>query len=165
MSLKQKEAVFNTVLTVLAKSGRVYGETTPVTLSKEEKELVVEIVTAGISAGEVAIKAAAADKYGTKETLSTYVSGMVGNWLAKDVRLNGGVKHQPKSPGSRAGQGDPFIKNLRSLLKTTASVADQAKINEAIATRQTELNAAKTGAASKVDVSKIPADLRKSLNI
>jgi hypothetical protein len=164
MSMSQKEAVFSAISSVFAQSGRTFTDGEAVELSKEERATVTQIVCSGISSGDVAFSTDAATKYNTPEKLKSYVSGMVGNWLTKDKRLNGGGKYTPANPGSRAGQGDEVLKNLRALRTTTTDTDHLAAIDSEIENRKSALADAK---AKKVEVNydAIPADLLEKLNL
>jgi hypothetical protein len=158
--LSQKEAVFSAVTKVFSDSGRTFGAGTPADLSKEERAAVTEIVTAGITSGEVVFSDAAKAKYDTPEKIRNYVNGMVGNWLTKDTRLNGGEKYSPANPGSRAGQGDEIMKNLRGLLKNVQGNAEQeAAVLAEIEKRKTELAASKIKPIS-INRDALPESLR-----
>lgn len=162
MNLSQKEAVFSAIQNVFSQNNKSIDGT--VELSKEERASVVQIVTAGITAGHVAFSDEAAAKYDTAEKIKGYVSGMVGNWLAKDKRLNGGNKYEAKNPGSRASQGDEMLKNLKALRSQLTDSAHLSAVDEKIAERTNELSASKAKKV-EVDFSKIPADLLASLNM
>jgi hypothetical protein len=164
MSLSQKEAVFAAVKSVFAQSGRTFTEGSKVELSKEERATVTSIVTAGISSGDVAFSDEAAAKYDSTEKMKSYVAGMVGNWLTKDKRLNGGEKYTPANPGSRAGQGDEVIRNLRALRGTLTDASQLAAVDSEISKRQGEIKASKTKAVD-VDFDKIPSALLETLNL
>ena len=155
----QKEAVFAAVTSIT----NVDGNTA--ILSKEERAQVITIVAAGFEANEISMSEAACVKYlGNPTELRKYSSSLVNNWLRKDTRLNGGAKYVTKSPGSRAGSQDEMVKNLKAL---RASVVDDdkiAQIDEAIATRQAELKAAKAPTV-EVNYDLIPADLKSKLGL
>jgi hypothetical protein len=163
MSLSQKEAVFAAIASVFSQSGKTVGDE-KVELSKDERASVIQIVTAGIAAGTVAFSDEAAGKYDSEDKIKGYVGGMVGNWLTKDKRLNGGNKYQAKNPGARAGQGDEVMRNLRALRSQLTDTDHLSAVDEKIAERTAELSAAKVKKV-EVDFSKIPADLLATLNL
>jgi hypothetical protein len=109
--------------------------------SKEERALVTEILCAGFKAGTIALKDTPSNqaKLDDDAKLRSYCSGLQSNWLRKDKRLNGGIKYEPKNPGSRTGSTDPQVKAMRNLLaiRTDLSAEDkkeiQAKIDERVA--------------------------------
>lgn len=158
----QKEAVFSAIQSHFAATGRELSGS--VELSRDDRAAVTEIVISGINAGNVAFSDSAREKYDTSEKLRAYVSGMVGNWLTKDIRLNGGSKYTPANPGSRAGQGDETIRNLRALRGTLTDAKDIASVDAEIEKRRGELKTSKTKAVP-VDMSVIPSELKNRLNL
>lgn len=159
----QKEGVFSAVMTVLSEVGRSIVDGVAVELSTDERKNVIGIVAAGLADGVIALSAAAQKKYPTRDKLAKgYVPGLVSNWLRKDLRLNGGTKYEAKNPGSRAGQGDEQLKNLKLLMSTLEDAEQKAKVQEAIDARMKAIQEEK---ASKVtiDITKIPADLLVAL--
>lgn len=147
--LSQREAVFSAVCQVTGQE----SFDTAVTLSDDQRSSVISILCEGFKDGSVFL----ADTESNKEKLSNnsemrkYVSGLVSNWLRKDPNLNGGTKHTIKNPGSRAGQGDEQIKNLKALRTLFVSQGETAKIaviDAAIEKRNAEIAAER--AASKV---------------
>lgn len=158
----QKEAVFNAISSVLGTD--LSENKTRIELSKEQRASVTQIVTAGIAAGKVQFSDEAKAKYNTEDKIKGYVAGMVGNWLTKDTRLNGGDKYKAKNPGSRAGQGDEQLRNLKALRSTLTEATHIAAVDEKIKERSEELAASKVKKV-EVDFSKIPADLLATLNL
>jgi hypothetical protein len=162
MSLSQKDAVFNAIQSVFSQAGKsIDGK---ISLTKEERATVTQIVTAGIEEGSVSFSDESRVKYPTTADVKGYVSGMVGNWLTKDKRLNGGSKYQAKNPGSRTGQGDDVMRNLKALRDQLTNSEHIEAVEEKIKERTNELNAAKTKKV-EVDFSQIPADLLETLGI
>ena len=153
--MKQREAVFTAVCDVT-------GESTfesAIELTKEDRESVHSNVFDVFKAGDVDFKDAAKEKYNTDSLLNGYISGLISNWLRKDSRLNGNTKYVPKNPGSRAGQGDSMIRELRKLLKIHTGKPKQKEIESYIATRLTEIQATKAKAVS-IDYSQLPPELQ-----
>lgn len=146
--MNQKEAVFSAITTVKG-TDSFEGA---VDLSREERDKVSKLVAESFTKGEVTF---AEGKREGKE-LSTYVSGLVSNWLRKDDRLNGNVKYVPKNPGSRTGNGDEALKAMRTLLSLTADPKAKAEIQSEIDKRVELLKPKKT-----VDTSALPEHLRK----
>ena len=148
--LSQKEAVFNAITEVI---GRVpTEEEAALVLSANEKSSVRDILLVGFQTGTIELKSA-------QEDLKKYVNGLLNNWLRKDKRLNGGTTYRVQNPGSRAGQSDPMIKNLRLLKKQDGLSEEQvAEIDEAIAARLVEIKPEK--AKVEIDVDAIPEALR-----
>jgi hypothetical protein len=148
--MKQKEAVYQAITNIFELSGEGAVE-----LDRGQKHEVIEILTEGFKAGKISYDGAIpADK-----ELRNYCSGLLNNWLRKDTRLNGGVKYEPKNPGSRAGSGDPTIKALRQLMASgmLTSPEDIAEVQSAIDRCQAELKPVEKPA---IDVSALPEALR-----
>jgi hypothetical protein len=145
--VKQKDAVFAAVC-------EVRGSTefsTPVELTKEERASVQASLIAGFQSGAIAFQGDATDS--TK--LSSYVSGLVSNWLRKDKRLNGNVAYVAKNPGTRTGSGDESLKAMRTLLGATTDVDARLEIQAEIDKRVAELKPKKT-----INVEALPESLR-----
>ena len=144
--MNQKTAVYSAISEV-----KSFEDFTKVELSKDEKATVKSILVAGFEAGEIELTRA-------QDDLNKYVNGLIGNWLRKDKRLNGGVKHEITNPGSRAGQGDAMVKNLRILLSQTEDETAKVDIQAAIDGRLATIKPAT--AAKVVDPNEIPEDPR-----
>jgi len=143
LMLNQKESVFQAVLSTI---GEFDG---PVSLTKEQRSEVVDVVTQSILSGDTEFSDAAKAKYDTEQKTRTYVIGLVNNWLRKDTRLNGGTKYEAKNPGSRAGSGDPVIRELKKLL-SLADAESQEAIQAEIDARLAEVKSQKMVQAKKV---------------
>jgi len=154
----QREAVFNAVTSVV---GKFEGACSP---TDDQRAKVIALVSEGIVAGEVSFSDAAKKKYDTPTKVKGYVGGMVSNWLRKDTKLNGGVKYVAKNPGSRAGQGDDQIKNMRLLKKTLTDPKEISAIDEFITKRQAEIQAEKA-ANVEINYDVLPTDLLDTLGI
>jgi len=152
---KQNDAVFAAVCSVVGAD----GFSDAVVLNKEQRELVIGMVTDGIMSGNVDFSAEARTKHDTEAKVKTYVGGMVSNHLRKDKRLNGGEKYQAANPGSRAGSSDDMIKNLKLLRSQLADASDIASIDTAIEARLAEIKAL-TVKAVAIDVSALPEEFR-----
>lgn len=154
----QKEGVFSAIVELFGFSG---GKFVP---TKDQRKELIECVTEGIMSGFIEFSEEAKAKYVTKDDVRGYVNGMVSNWLRKDVRLNGGEKYVTKNPGSRAGQGDEVLKNLKAL-RTTLTEADHiAAVDLEIEARTAELAKSKAKTVT-IDMDKIPAELRAQLGL
>lgn len=163
MSMSQKQGVFSAIVAVLAEVNKSVLDGVKTELTDTERASVTLMVAQGLHDGDIVMSAEAKAKYDTVDKLKTkYVPGLVSNWLRKDLRLNGGTPYKAKNPGSRAGQGDEQLKNLKLLKQTIDDPAQQAKVQEAIDSRIEEIKKEK---ASKieVDMSKIPAELLEQL--
>ncbi len=146
--LSQREGVFNAVTNVMTEANKTIDGA--VTLTKEERAEVIEIVAVGIHEGEIAFSDEARTKYDTFDKIKKeYVPGLVNNWLRKDPNLNGGTKYIAKNPGSRAGAKDDYLTNLRNLKKQleASGIAEDDEqmdaVNTAITARLNELKIAK----------------------
>jgi hypothetical protein len=155
----QKTAVFNAVCSVLNQDS--FDES--VSLTKEQRATVIEMVTEGFSAGDVEFSESARAKYDSPAKIKTYTNGLVSNWLRKDKRLNGNVQHTIANPGSRAGAGDKVIKELKKLASTLTDPAQIAACQSEIDNRLAALKAEKAKNV-EIDMSLIPADLQDLVN-
>lgn len=156
---KQKDAVYQAVTSVLAESGKSHEDGQVATLNESERKQVISILANGFENGEIELKS-------QQESLTTYSGGLLSNWLRKDKRLNGDVTYQAKNPGSRTGQSDPMVKNLRILINTLpegseARSAAEDKLEARVAEIKAE-RAKKKG--QEVDMSVIPEDIKALLD-
>lgn len=145
--MNQKEAVFSAVVNVCGPVGD--GAVLP---TKEQRAQINLILFEGIRSGTIEMRTEKDDS-----DLRDYVSGLASNWLRKDKRLNGGVKHEAKNPGSRAGQGDDQLTALKGLKATLVDATQIAEVQTYIDARVAQLAAAK---AKPIDFSVLPADLQ-----
>ena len=154
----QKEAVYSTVKSVLAENGIEHEDFTKVEVPKEMKAQCIAILVTGFENNEIELKS-------QQENLKSYVNGLLNNWLRKDKRFNGNVKYKAKNPGSRTGQQDPMVKNLRILLSTLPEGSDAYEATkQRIDTRVAELKAEKAKAQVKeIDFTAIPDDIKALL--
>lgn len=134
-------------------------------ITKEQRAAVVDEVTRMLVEGEADISAEALAKYGDK-LRSKYVAGMVTNWFTKGKELNGGVKHEIKNPGARAGSGDAKLKQMRDLraqlVAMSASPDAVAKVDEAISARVAEIKASTAACGfNKMDFSVFTEEQRR----
>lgn len=153
--MNQKEGVFNAVCGVTGNDSFDGA----VELTSEQRAQVIEIVTQGFVNGEIEMSEAGRAKYADESKLKTYCNGLVSNWLRKDKRLNGGVKHQIKNPGSRAGSGDPVIKELKKMLDVVETDEHKAAVEHEIEKRLAAIKAEKAKSI-EIDESLIPDDLK-----
>ena len=157
--MKQNDAVFQAVCSVLDSK----SFDSAVTLSKEQRDSVVSIVTEGLMSGAVDFSNEAKAKYDTEAKVKSYTTGMVSNHLRKDKRLNGNTKYEIKNPGSRAGSGDDQLKALKTLRSTITDESTLAEIDEAIASRAAEIQASKAKTVV-INPDAIPEHLRHLLS-
>lgn len=168
MKQSQSAAVFAATMAVLADASIKFTEGMNVStvVSKDMKQSIYAILSAGFKAGTIALEDTPSnrEKLASPAKLNQYVSGLVSNWFRKDPRLNGGVKYEAKNPGSRAGASDPTLKALRQVMTqfkgTDKESAIQAQIDTRIATIQSEKAKHVT-----VDISVLPADLVAQLGL
>ena len=139
--MNQKTATYEAIKSVLD-----FTDGDQVSLTKDQKTEIKAILVNGFENGEIELN-------NPQEDLGKYVNGLINNWLRKDKRLNGNVEYKAKHPGSRAGQGDPQIKNLRLLKKTVTDETALADIDAAIKARLAEIKPVNT---PKIDATAIP---------
>jgi len=91
--MNQKEAVF-TFVTQICSSNNLK----PTELSREVKKDIVKALMVGFVEGSIQLFNTDANKskLADLKKLEEYCSGLLNNWLRKDIRLNGGVKYEPK---------------------------------------------------------------------
>jgi len=132
--VNQREGVFAAIQAVLAETGTEIHNNS-LEMAKEDLQSVVMIVTHGLLAGTIEMRAESRAKYPDEKSMKKYTTGLVNDFFRKDKRVNGGTKYEAKNPGSRAS--DPVIKELNKL-KTLHEGNDEvlASIDEEIATRQ-----------------------------
>lgn len=155
MSISQKEAVYNAVVSAVNDAGVSVESSYAQAVTKEIRANVVNILAQGFKSKEISL-----DKTFTEVAeLRAYCSSLISNWLRKDKRLNGGESHAPKNPGSRLGNSDPQIKALRSLLKVQEDEDKKEEILQFIDHRLKELNL-NNPKQSQIDYDALPAELR-----
>lgn len=155
--MQQNDAVFHAVCGALGQD----SFDSVVELTSAERDNVIQIVTTGILSGKVDFSAQAKAKYDTDAKVKGYVAGMVSNHLRKDKRLNGGMKFEVKSPGSRTGSGDDQLKALKALRSTLTDVDAIAEIDAAIHARTAELTSVKAAKKIKtINLDALPEALR-----
>ena len=136
-----------------------------VELTSDERKEVHALVMEQFEEHESLMTDEARAKHTTEAEMSSYVSGLISNWLKKDKRLNGNTVYQPKNPGSRTGQGDAMVRELRKAAAAFADDAEKlAEINGFLTERIAEIKAAKAKDV-EIDYSVLPEGLAESLNI
>ena len=160
MSTSQKQAVVNTILSVLKERGVDYEMKGEVKMSdiftKDDRNKVRDIITAGFIAGSIDISENAHAKH-VENGFITYTNGLIKNWVKKNPDFNCGEKYTPKNPGSRAGQGDETVRALRSLLKTALDDEMRDEVNQALKNRLEEISPKNT---IEINVDALPDHLR-----
>ena len=162
--LSHKDGVYNAVVAFHNDQGRSFEDGNHVEFSKDDRATVIGIICESFNADEITMSPEAKAKFTTPEKLKTYTNGLLSNWLRKDKRLNGGAKYVAKNPGSRAGQGDETVKNLRLLKKTLTDPTQITEVESSINARLAEIKAAKAPKV-EIDYDAIPASLRESLGV
>ncbi len=169
--MKQRDAVYNAITSVLKDSGVHFEDGTDVSplLTKELRGKVHAIVAEGFTSGTIEFDPTAANqaKLADEAKLNAYVSGLISNWVRKDKRFNGGVSYVAKNPGSRMGSSDDQLKTLRALRKQFAGTEKETIISEQIDRRVAELRAAtaKKPTVSAEQLASLPSDVLEALNI
>ena len=143
--MNQKTATYNAIASVID-----FEDGDVVKLDKDQKAEVKAILVEQFNNKEIELKR-------DQEDMGKYVNGLINNWLRKDKRLNGNVEYKAKNPGSRAGQGDAQIKNLRLLLKTDIDEEAKAEVQAAITARLAEIKPKNT---PTIDATAIPEEFR-----
>ena len=163
MKNTQRNAVFAAICNIR----QVESFDSPVTLTKDERGLVHQMVCEGFRSGAIEFENTPAnqEKLASDSKLSGYVSGLISNWLRKDTRLNGGGKYVAKNPGSRAGQSDEQMKTLRALAKQFAGTDKEQVVLAQIEKRKSELAAAKVKSVELTpeQIDALPADVKEAL--
>ena len=159
MSFTQKESCYAAVKSFLEEKGIPHDDGQEVVLDKDDRKTGMEMIAVAAMNGEMQFKDNSRVKYDTIEKMRTYVNGLLSNWLRKDTRLNGGNKYATKNPGSRAGQGDEVIKNLKALKTTLTEAEHIAAVDAEIQKRFEEIRSAKTKQV-QIDVTKLPESVR-----
>lgn len=117
----QKQAVYAAITAFMQENGRSFDDGDKVELSAEDRKTITTMIVTALDVGDMEFSSEARAKYDTPEKVRNYSTGLLSNWLRKDDRLNGGTKHSIKNPGSRVGQDDELIKNLKTLKKVLTS--------------------------------------------
>lgn len=162
--VNQKQGVYAAVVAFCEEHKIAFEDGMKLELKKEQRATVVEMVTKAMSEGEIELSPEARAKHNTPQKIKTYCNGLVSNWLRKDKRLNGGEVYQIKNPGSRAGQGDEILKNLKLLHKQLDDDEQKAAVQVEIDKRTEELQKEKIKNVAP-DYSHIPAELLEQLGI
>jgi len=156
----QRQGTYDAIVAFCSENGVHFEDGMEFTPTKEQRASIVLMVATAMEAGEIDLSDAARAKYDDLPKLKSYCNGLVSNWLRKDPRLNGNVKYEIKNKGSRAGSGDPVIKELRKLKKTlTAGSEELAVVEEEINKRVAVVQAEKAKKV-EIDVDQIPKELR-----
>ena len=160
MSFKQVQSVVHYTQQVLGDRFQV-GVDVKSYATKADIAEIANLVADSIQTGETQMSDEGRAKYAEGDKLLSYVKGMVKNWFLKSKELNGGVKHEYANPGSRAGQGDAKLKELRLLrkqLETAGNTEAMARVDEFIVARMAEIKPA--AAVREINSDLIPDELK-----
>lgn len=159
--MNQRKATCSTILAVLEERGVKYEQNgqTPISevLTDKDRADVCSALFAMFRGNQVEMSDEAKEKYKDDKALKNYITGLVSNWVRKAPEFNAGGKYTPKNPGSRAGQGDEQVKEMKKLLSQTSDPETKAVIEKAIADRVAEI---KPETSVEIDASKLPESLR-----
>lgn len=164
--MKQSEAILKYTNEVLEAEGIEFTEGTDVAkvANGDVRKQVTDLVTEGILSEEIDFSDKARAKYDTEAKVRSYVTGLISNWWKKNPKLNGGTTYKPKNPGSRTGNGDKMMKELKKAAKVYADDPTKlASINEFIEERRAELIAQKKKDI-EINFDVLPEGLAESLN-
>lgn len=168
--MKQKDAIYNLIVGAFATANIPFNDGMDVASTMKDKTFRASVqaaAEAGFLAGEIPFEDTPSnrEKMTTPAKLSQYVSGLISNWVRKDVRLNGNTKYAAKNPGTRVGSTDPQLKALRQL--ATQFKGDSlkfAEIQNHITTRVSALQSEKAKSI-KVDLSVLDPALVAELGL
>jgi len=109
---------------------------------KARRDFAVEQVRLGILSGEIGYNKDKTDE----KVVARYASSLVGNWLKKDVTLNGGVKYVPETKRGPQIKDERLIElnaNLKSLRAHGSDMTLISRVEDAITARKAQLAAEK----------------------
>lgn len=135
----QREAVYQAVISVLTEA-RIHledGQKAKSVMTKEHRAQVNTILALGFTSGSIELKDTESNRtmLSDPSEMKEYVSQLQSTWLNEDTRLNGGVDHEIKIPGS----GDRKLKVLRSLLAISTDQVDKVELKSHIRERIAEI--------------------------
>jgi hypothetical protein len=150
-AMKQVDAVVQAVKSIL---GDDYNPAVKVELSKDQRQEVIALISQGLSSDTIQMSAEAKAKHTQANTIKTYASGLLTNWLAKSKELNGNIDYAPLNPGSRS---NPQLKQALELKAYLESIGqDTTPVDTHIAT----LEAVKPTKTKTLDLSALPPELQ-----
>jgi hypothetical protein len=137
--MTQKEAVYNAITTVFADNGVTFppGFNAASLLTKSLRKAVMNQLVSDFQNGLITLSADANTKLSNAVELRAYVSGLISNWLRKDVRLSGGAVTKTTVRASSVQSTDPQLKVLNTLLKAQTDPVKIAEVQAAIAAYKT----------------------------
>jgi hypothetical protein len=156
----QRQATVETIISVYEEhTGKEYELNGEVIMNdvftKEMKQEAREYLVDNFQAGNIQYRPEFQCKVDDNSEINKYVNGLINNWLRKAKELNGGEAYEPKNPGSRAGSGDPQIRELKKLLTKVKGTAHETKVQAAIESRLEEIKP-----KVEIDTDLIPEDLQ-----
>lgn len=143
--LSQKDAVFQAVTGYFGSRFQNGMEVTD-----EDKKAIVDRLIKSYNDKEWEIKRG-------QENLAVYCRGLLNNHLARDKRLNGGKKYEPKTKGAPRATGDETAKALRALALTLTGEA-KAQVEAELESHLKKLRIEKL--TKKINTDSIPEHLR-----
>lgn len=149
--MKQKDAVYAAIVQVTGFNPELGQK---LSITPEQRKQVINIVVEGFKAKKVSL-----DKTFDDAQLKVYTSGLVSNWIRKDVRFNEGEKYIAKNPGSRAGQSSQSVQAMKGLLKRPDLTEDQRAEIQAELDKELEAIAAKKANVT-INYDALPESLR-----
>ena len=137
MRISQKDAVYGASLRIMEESGICFDEGVDVltdVIDKDIRTMIVSVLVESFKEDKIVM-----NKRQSGDNLKRYASGLVSNWAKKDIRLNGGTEHKIKKPGSRMGNTDPMVRELRKMLKEFKGSPHEIKIKKELDIRLVQL--------------------------
>ena len=161
MKKTQKNAVYEVTLEVLTENGVDFVEGDTVVndiIDKDLRDSIRGKLLIMFKNSEIVLNKSFDDK-----TLEKYVGSLMCNWFNKDLRLNGNIPHTIKAAGSRIGQTDPVVKELRKMRKAVVNTNHEPIVKQEIIKRQEHLRKEQI---SKIEINPdlIPEHLQHLLN-
>lgn len=154
--ISQVQAVINAVVSFAADNNIEFtqGSTDARSFLREEDiGGIAELITTQVMNKEVQFTDNAWAKYDTRQKVYGYVKSMVKNHLKKSLKLNGGEPYRPTNPGSRTGQSNPEIKNLKACIaKLKSDGADSETIGKFEAALEAKLEEYRASKQPQVEV-------------
>jgi hypothetical protein len=135
--MSQKDAVYQAITNAFKEADIDFESGTDVAYDLMDKNIRLEVMNTLI--GQFRTGAIKLEKNFGDDKLKNYVGTLINNWMKKDTRLNGDATFSIKNPGSRVGQTDPLIKELRKMLKATKGTQAEAEVKIQIRKRQEAL--------------------------
>jgi hypothetical protein len=139
MANSQKQVVHNAIIAFLQENGLSLNDN-KVELTHNDRKTIVTMIMAAIDSGDMHLSVAARAKHDTPKKIRNYSTGLLSNWLRKDHRINGGLKHKINNPGSKANQDDEVIKSLKSIRKLLSNHKEILAVDAEISLRIKQLN-------------------------